>query len=295
MQVHLPGVPVHLHHGDMRAEGVREVGGVVEAVLFQRRLDVVRQVPGQVRLQRYVPEGLRAFRRTADEELAVHEFNVVRVGFQEVSGDAAGLLRDLPRRQRDGRTPDGRRAAAVGAPAHRNLARIAVDDLHVLNRDAEFVRNDLGKSGFLPLTVRVTAGEGAHFGRRMDAHRRTLPQSALEAHRAGDFRGAETANLGIGSEANTEVTTLFAGRRLLLAEAVVVHHLQRHVQGGIVVTAVVGNPRRDGIRELVSADEVLPPDGRRVHLQLRSEHVHEGAPPGTSLPAGRRRGRRPPG
>ncbi len=65
-----------------------------------------------------------------------------------------------------------------------------------------------------------------------------------------------------------------AARPLGGAQPRVVRAPQRLVQGGLVVAHVVRGARRRRERESVGRDQVLPPELRRIHPELRREHVH---------------------
>ena len=67
------------------------------------------------------------------------------------------------------------RAAAgkrAGAPV--KLARVAGDDAHVLDVDAERIGDDLREHGEVPLALRADAGRDAHRAARLDRHARAF-------------------------------------------------------------------------------------------------------------------------
>src|ERR1700730_16722637 len=65
----------------------------------------------------------------------------------------------------------------------------------------------------------------------------------------------------------------FAVAPLLLAQVGVIDRLQGLVERGVVVAAVIFPAQRGMIRELLFADQVLPADFRRVHVQLAREDI----------------------
>src|SRR5690606_8150325 len=132
-----------------------------------------------------------------------------------------------------------RRPGTVGAPTHGDPVGVPVNDLDFLKGNAQFLGDDLGEGGLLSLTVGGSPGEDGYFTRGMDADGGAFPQSPLEADSAGDLRGTQSAQLHVGGEADPQVAPLFACFLLLLAELVVVDHLQGLVQRPVVVAGVV--------------------------------------------------------
>ena len=93
--------------------------------------------------------------------------------------------------------PTDERARAVGAHAERHAAGVAVDDVDVLDRDAEPRRDDLRERRLVALAVAVRAGEHRHAAGRMHAHFARLEQSRARAERAGDVRRRDAAGLDV--------------------------------------------------------------------------------------------------
>ena len=54
LNLDLAGIGIHLDDADVRAEGVGEVGRIVEVTLLQAWLHPLRQTPAEVGLQRHV-------------------------------------------------------------------------------------------------------------------------------------------------------------------------------------------------------------------------------------------------
>ena len=102
-------------------------------------------------------------------EAAVLEHDVGFRRLQQVGRDLLRLVDHLVHRLDDGRAADRERARAVGAHAERDLGGVAVDDLDVLDRDAEAVGDELGERRLVALAVAVRAGEHRHAAGRVDA------------------------------------------------------------------------------------------------------------------------------
>ena len=96
---------------------------------------------------------LNVVRRALHEELAAGVIDVFGRGLEQVRRERLRLVLDLPRRDRERRPADGRRPAAVRAPAHRRVVGVAVHDLHVVDGDAHLVGDDLRERRFLALPV----------------------------------------------------------------------------------------------------------------------------------------------
>ena len=80
----------------------------------------------------------------------------VRFGsLQEVRGDLLPFRDDLVERFHDRSAADGNRARAVRAHAEEHPSGVSVHDVHVLDRDAKAVGNDLCECCLVPLSVLV--------------------------------------------------------------------------------------------------------------------------------------------
>ena len=153
------GLRVDLDLDAVAAAGEGEVLGIVERRVLEprlRRLDriVVRHVGGEGDLA----EGLLAV-GAGDPVLAVRELDVGDARLEQMGGDLLALVDDLVDRLVDRRAADRRRARAVGAHAERDAVGVAVDDLDVLDRDAEPLDDELREGRLVPLAVAVRAGE----------------------------------------------------------------------------------------------------------------------------------------
>ena len=85
---------------------------------------------------------------------AVDELEVVGVGLHLVRGDLACLLDDLLGGAHDRLPADRERARAVGVHAVRRPPGVAVDDLDVIDGNAEEVARDLAPRRLVTLAVR---------------------------------------------------------------------------------------------------------------------------------------------
>ncbi len=167
---HYARVRIDLHLADMRARREREVRRIVERGLVQAGLELVeRIVVRNVRRQRDLAERLAAI-GASDGELAVGELDVAFRGLEQMRRDLLALGDDLVHRLDDRRAPDGERARAVGSHAERNAAGVAMDDVDVLDRNAETPGDELRERRLVTLTVTVRAGEHADAAGRMHAH-----------------------------------------------------------------------------------------------------------------------------
>src|SRR6185295_18995904 len=158
----------------------------------------------------------------------------------------------------DRRAADRERAAAVRAHAERHAAGVAVDDLDVVDRDAELAGDELREGRLLALAVAVRAGEDGDRAGRMDPHLARLEQAGPGAEPAGDVRGRDAAGLDVAGVAEAALPALGLRRRLPRLEAGGIGHLDRLVEVGGIVAHVVGQADRGGVRE--AGDEVAPPD-----------------------------------
>ena len=195
--------------------------------------------------------------------------------------DPPALLDHLVDTLRDGAATHGGAATAVGAHAELHLIGVAVNDIDVVDADAELVGHDLGERGDVTLAVGRRPGVDRDCRRRVDPHDGALPQSSLGAERPGHGRRRQTAGLDEGREADTEgVLTRFTPTCLLFAKIVVARHLEGSVESRLVISTVVLQRHLGRVRELVGLYEVLAPDlggidtglvGREIHQSLHYE------------------------
>ena len=145
-------------------------------------------------------------------------------------------------------------------------AGVAVDDVDVLDRDAEAVGDDLRERRLVALAVAVRAGEHRHAAGRMHAHFARLEQPGARAERARDVRRRDAAGLDVRRVADAAQLAALRGLRLARRETGDVGQLHRLVQRRVVVAGVVEQRDRRLVRE--GADEVAPADLVLVDVQL---------------------------
>ena len=178
-------VGVDADHRHVGAEGIGEIGRVVESRRLQARLHTLGHIPGHVGHQGDLLDGLAVVGSAADEEIAVLVLDIGLGGLQQVGGQGDCLLLYLAGAEGEGAAADHGGAAAVGTPAHWRRVGIAVDHLHVVHRDAQLIGHYLGEGGFLALAVGGRADEDVDLAGGVEAHCRALPQSAAETDGSG--------------------------------------------------------------------------------------------------------------
>ena len=174
----------------------------------------MRIVVRDVRGERDLAERLAAV-GAGDGELAVLELDVRLRRLEQVRGDLLAFGDDLVQRLDDRRAADGERARAVRPHAEQHAAGVAVDDVDVLDRDAELSRHHLGERRLVSLAVAVRAGEDGHAAGRVDAHLAGLEQAGARAERARHVRRRDAAGLDVRCIA--DAAQLAALRRFCLA------------------------------------------------------------------------------
>ena len=178
---------------------------------------------------------------------------------------ARDLLRlgfDLVERLGNRRHADRAGARAIGAHAHLHLVGVAVDDRHILDRDAETDGDELGEGRLVALAVAVRAGQNLDRADRIDAHFRRFPQADAGAERADRRRRRDAAGFDIGGESDAAQLALGRGSRLARRQALVVGERERLVERARVIARVIGHDDRRLMRERI--DEVLPPELGRI-------------------------------
>ena len=256
---------------------VAEVLRVVDVVAVQRRLHAVGQVVCREGRQRHLLDRQAGLGRALDGELPAAELDVVLVGLEQVGGDALGLLDDLAGGLVDGDATHHQRPRAVGVHPLRARPGVAGDELDVVERHAEGVRDDLAPRGVVALTVRGRTGHDLDLAGREHAHRGRLPATGAVGQRAQDAGRRQTAHLGEGRDADAELHDVLAVAAALLLRTQPDHveHLLGLLGGRLVVARVVGQPRHHGVRELLVRDPVLLAQLHRVAPEGVRQLIHD--------------------
>ena len=83
------------------------------------------------------------------------EFDIVWIRSQQVRGDLSTLLYDLIRSIYKRRPSDGERPRAISTQPKIELPGVAMNNVHIINGDAQFVSHQLRKSGLVTLSMAV--------------------------------------------------------------------------------------------------------------------------------------------
>ena len=185
LQDNVAVIRVHVDHRHMGAEGIGEIGGIVEGRGFQPRLHALGHIPGHVGHEGDFLDGLAVVGSAANKEIAVFVLDIRLGGLQQVGGQGDCLVLDLAGAEGQRAAADHGGAAAVGAPAHGRGVGVAVDNFHVVHGNPQFIGHNLGEGGFLALAVGGGADEDVDLAGGVEAHRGALPQTAAEADSPG--------------------------------------------------------------------------------------------------------------
>ena len=239
----LAGAGIDLELADIGAGREGEVGRVVEGGFLQARLHAVGQIVRGVGGERDHRQRDRLV-GAGDLELAVLDDDVVLGRLQRMRGDLLGLGLDLLHRLDDGGAADRDRARAVGAHAELHLVGVAVDDLHLADRNAETFRDQLRKRRLVALAVAVRARQDLDGADRIDADFRGFPQADAGAEAADRLRRRDAAGLDVAGDADAAQLAFGFGFRLAGREAGVVDRLHRGVERGAEIADVIGHDDR---------------------------------------------------
>ena len=201
----------------------------------------------------------------------VDPLQVVRTDLQQVGGDLLRLVADLAGGHRRCRAGRRRAAAGVGAEAVGRRVGVAVLDDDVVDRQPQLVGHDLGEGRLvaLPLRLHADADDGRAGG--VDADLGAVEH--LDAEDVEGVRGAGADDLGERRDADPHQFAAGAFLGLLAQQILVADLVERLVQGGRVIAAVVLPAGRRLVGELLRLDEVLEAELGRVHLQLVGQDV----------------------
>ena len=266
------GGGIDFHFADVGAGREGEVGRVVERAFLQARLHAVGQIVRGVGGERDHRQRDRLV-GAGDLELAVLDDDVV-LGCLELMGrDLLGLGLDLLHRLQDRGEADRGRARAIGAHAELHLVGVAMDDLHLADRNAEALGDELAEGRLMALAVAVRSRQDLDGADRIDAHFGGFPQADAGAEAADRFRRRDAAGLDVAGDADAAQLAFGLGFRLARREAGVIDRLHRGVERGIKVADVIGHDHGRLVREL--RDEVLAAQFGRIDLQLPRRRLHQ--------------------
>ena len=208
-----------------------------------------------------------------DAEAAVRPLEVVLGRLEQVGGQLASLVADLPRGHRRRGTRDRGRARAVGPEPIRSGVGVAVFDRDVIGRDAELLGDDLGIRRLVPLALGLTADAEERLAGRMDAQLGTVVHLEPDDVEVVGRPGAH--DLGEAADANAHELAAGPLLGLLSPELRVADEVHRLAQRRAVVAGVVLPAGRRGVRELLGGDEVPEPEFGRILAALVGGDVDE--------------------
>ena len=188
---------------------------------------------GEVGGEGQVAEGSHAVGRPAHEVPTTINLDVLFRCLEQVCRDLPGLVADLARCHVQRRAAHGCAPAPVRAHAVRNLRRVAMLDLDVVEGHAEFIGHDLREGGLVPLAVAVPAREDRDLPGRVHPDLTAFEEPGLKgAQLPHQPQWRETTGFDVAAEADAEVPALPAQALLLLAEAAVVDHSSARSSAG---------------------------------------------------------------
>ena len=201
----------------------------------------------------------------------VDPLQVVGADLQQVRGQLPRLLADLARGHRRGRAGGRRAAAGVGAETVGRGVGVAVLDDDVVDRQPELVGDDLGEGRLVPLALGLHADADDRRAGGVDADLGAVEH--LDAEDVERVRGTGADDLGEGGDADPHQLAARALLLLLAQQVLVADLVQRLLQRGRVVAAVVLPAGRRLVGELLRLDEVLEAQLGRVDVQLVGQDV----------------------
>ena len=201
----------------------------------------------------------------------VDPLQVVGADLQQVGGQLLGLVADLAGGHGGGGAGGGGAAAGVGAETVGRGVGVAVLDDDVVHRQSQLVGDDLGEGRLvaLPLGLDADADDGRAGG--VDANLGAVEH--LDAEDVEGVGGAGADDLGEGGDADAHQLAALALLLLLAQQILVADLVERLLQGGGVVAAVVLPAGRRLVGELLGLDEVLEAQLGGVDADLVGEDV----------------------
>ncbi len=277
-EAHRTGLPVHLHHRDVTAEGVGGLllrMGELGAQTWCLGVGEPAGVDGQT--GQLGPVQLRA-RGSGDTDSPVRsEHHVLRGGLVKVGHQAAGLLQHCLRRHQHRGAPQLEGPRSHGAPSPLHLPGVALDHPHSVEGDAQQLRHHLGEGGLVPLAVGGRAGTDHGIAGQVDLNGPPL----LAVLRGGDLHVARHPHPHQRGGGVRPPPLLLVPQRRVVGEP------QRPLQRRRVVAAVVesagGRPVGEGVRR----QEVAAPHLCGIEAEAARHQVHHPLQGGGGLGASR--------
>jgi hypothetical protein len=133
---------------------------------------------GTLPLYADLPPGYFFLRHTGDREAAVRLYDVFRRRFDEMSGDAPGLVDDPPCGDGQRAAADHGAAAAEGAGALLRNESVAVQNRHPVHGRPHQLGCDLRPYCLVPLAMGARAGEHGDVAVALHPHRAALESRA---------------------------------------------------------------------------------------------------------------------
>ena len=160
---------------------------------------------------------------------------------------------------------------------------------NVLNRDTEPIGSDLGEAGLLPLPVRSRARDHCHLSGDLDPDATPFPSTC--GHGLGR---TERTNLNVGGKTDPKKPARLPSRISLLEEIWPIRELPSLIERGLIIAAVVLEPRRGLERELGWFRHVFQAHLYRIETEFACHEVHDAfndvcclGPPSTAVRVGR--------
>src|SRR5829696_8505352 len=229
--LHEPGLRVYLGDADVRPERECEVGRVEEELLGEYWLHALGQVMRCVRGPGHIGHGDVLVGRASDAERAAFELYIVLRRLEHVGRDLLGFLDDSLGRHVDRDAAHREAPGTVGVAPIRGYCGVAVQDLHVVRRDAKDVRGDLGPARHVSLSVRRCARDYLDVTRGEHLDLRRLPAGSSGPQSREHLRGGEAADFGVGGEPDPELywVARLAPPALFLPQPLIVGQLQHPI------------------------------------------------------------------
>ena len=196
----------------------------------------------------------------------------MRARLEHVAGHALHFLLDDCRGAGDRAGHHHRVAAAAGTGSGQPVIAIRISHTDVRRVHAQLLGQHHCRDGLGTIAPTGRVQRDHRLAGRVDFDRGALgrarqrkPGIAVEHPELG---GAEHALFLAGGDADADIAALGARQLLLFAPAVVVEHLQRHVERAGIIAAVVQVAGRDLIRKLLRPDEIGAAERDRIEAEF---------------------------
>src|SRR4051794_40266083 len=200
----------------MRPKREIEVGRIEVRRYLKAGLHARWQIPGEPKNRGDFSQSFRLLGMAIHLYFAVDEANLRFTHFEQMRTHFDCLLFNQLGSFVNRRSFDTETSASIAALRVWHSVGGGVENFDSIHRRPEFLGRNLRKGCYLPLAVRLTAGDHRHVAGFMNTHHSSGPSAANEPFPAHSGRGSDAANSNVRADTNPKKFAAFPCFRLAL-------------------------------------------------------------------------------